>query len=50
MGCLFLLFGMITWFATYIVMALLSWMLDFALTAGIVTAVWLIVWALKLLF
>lgn len=51
MGCLMLLFlGAITWFITYLIMALLSWLLGFALTAGMVTAAWLIFILVKLLF
>ena len=51
MGCLTLLIlGAITWFVTYLVMSILSWLLGFALTAGMVTAVWLIYILLKLLF
>ena len=51
MGCLALLIlGMITWFATYIFVALLSWFLGFTLTFGLVTAIWLILLVLKLLF
>lgn len=51
MGCFFLLiFGMITWLATYIFVALLSWFLGFTLTFGLVTAIWLILLVLKLLF
>ncbi len=51
MGCFFLLIcGSITWVATYMFMALLSWMLNFTLTVGLVTAVWLTFIMLKLLF
>lgn len=51
MGCLTLLIlGAFTWFITYIIMTILSWLLGFALTAGMVTAVWLIFILLKLLF
>jgi hypothetical protein len=50
-GCLSLLFlGAFTWVLTGILMTLLSWMLGFALTAGMITAGWLILIVLKLLF
>ena len=51
MGCLALLIlGAISWSITYVIMALLSWLLGFTLTAGMVTAAWLIYILLKLLF
>lgn len=51
MGCFILMVLMAwTWFLTYILMCLLSWMFGFTLTAGIVTGVWLILLVLKLLF
>lgn len=51
MGCFAALIVLaITWFLTYIFVALLSWMFDFVLTVGIVTGVWLIILVLKLLF
>ncbi len=51
MGCLpLLILGAVTWFIVYIIMSLLSWLLGFALTAGMVTAAWLIFILIKLLF
>lgn len=51
MGCFFLLFaGVITWLTTAMIVFVLSWLLDFTVTAGIVTGVWLILVLLKMLF
>lgn len=51
MGCLLLLiWAAFTWALTYFLVALLSWMLNFTLTVGLVTAVWIILIVLKLLF
>lgn len=51
MGCFFLLIvGMITWFATFILVGLLGLLFDFTFNVSIVTGVWLILIVLKSLF
>lgn len=50
-GCLILLgICAITWGFTYALLTVLAWMLDFTVTAGLVTAVWLLILVWKILF